>query len=537
MSSSSSQINITLSTKEQWRRNPYAPHLRRTFPQIYTGTRSYINKVLSRVDLLVQMPEVSVSSADELHVAFQPRDVITSMRSSATDECTIYTSASGYELRPTLIANDGDEGAGKVYKIIFDVKKDAVAGDYIGLLGMGTYYQDFVLISIDKNYKTNRIIVYRDKEELHDIISVFRNVATLSDYSSDTIQFIDGSSITPEDLNWYYNILSRPLEKSTIVWEGVKCPISLLTSDEDDTHVTKVNRPYVHFSVNINQPWEEETLLFIETKLNVYSIHCRIPPNCTSIGMPAVSTDSGLIVKFVSTHNRFVKMEVLAIDYPFRTSLSTASFGTATQVDDDDAFSSFQTMELEPVPDAIIPLPEIDSLDDFFGNGIDLVPGDIIESCIRVHSKQWIEGEMEERPPALSTLTQTNELNFQGLKNFSLHHEKSHFRPQRILTDSKSIVVLRGTWQQPVTLKEKSNHRMHVAYIFNDRVYKHKLKFKTSNIHGEPLSYFFELPGPLHMHFILTDAGRAYALNSIVVDTLKTPPAVSEDDEEWAALA
>lgn len=484
-----------------------------------------INRILSRVDFLTQTPEVSVSTTTELRVAFEPQDLQLSSRTTLTDECIIYTSNSGFRLRPTFIANDGDEGEGRVFKITFETKKNAIAGDYIGLLSTGTYFQEFVLVSIDKDYNTNRIVVYRDKEELRDIVTVFRDVSQLKNYASDSIQFIDGSNITPEELNWYYDILARPVKQSTVSWQGVKCPVVLLTSNEDDTHLTKIQRPYVHFSVNVDQPLEDETLLIIETKLNVYSIHCNIPPNCTSIGMPAVSNNSGLIIKFTSSYDRLMYMEILAIDYPFRTSLSSASPSTGVS---DDVF----------LPLNAIPLPDIEPLDDFFESNLDLVPDDIIESCIRVHAKQWIEGEMEEFPPNVKATVTSKDINFQGLQKFSLHYGTTASRLGRILTDNKSLLILQDIWSPAVMLKEKTKYRLQVAYVFDGRPHKYKLKFKTSNIHGEPISYLFELPGPLDMHLVLTDNNDAYSIDSVVLDTLKPAPPVDEDDdEEWAALA
>jgi len=549
MSTSAPQKLITLSTKAQWQRNPYMPHLRRTSPQIYTGSRDIVNKVLSRADFLLQTPETSVVTLDDFRIAFEPQDIQTSSRTTTTDECLIYTSASGFQLRPTFIANDGDDGQGKVFKITFETKKNAIAGDYIGLMNTTATFQDFILVTIDNDYRTTRIIVYRDKEELNDIVTVFRDVSRLSDYASDTIQFIDGTSITPEDLSWYYDMLVRPLEKSDLDWQGVKCPVSLLTSNEDDEQITKIWRPYVQFNVTVDQLLEEETLLFIETKRNVYSIHCRIPSNCTSIGLPAISNNSGLIVKFVSSADRIERMEVLAMDYPFRTSLSGAtawkittpsssssSSSSTSVVDDVPVLPSLEDLPLDDLPTYdMVPLEEIPSFEDIFGDDFGLNPEDIIQSCIRVHTKQWIEGEMEEHPPVIEKVVSSN-LNFQGLQKFSLHHGKTTSNIRTILTDGNSKIILRDIWSQPVILKEKSKHRLTVAYVLDGRRHKYKLKFKTSNIHGEHISYLFELPGPLHMHLVLVDHNNAYEIDSIVIDTLKAP-IQSDDDDEWASLA
>lgn len=496
-------MSISLQPTLAWIKGTHEPHLRRSQPnEVYSSRKETVMRVLSRIEYLREIRVETGSTLPAFEPDVMPEQFTVVNRRSSIDECDIYTSSTGYRFAETFHAGDD----------VFTLEKSKNMTDvYVGVMSTSDSEQVFMVAKVDivKNKLTaGEVIIYKDNEATQAVTTFLRDISSLPSYRSDAIRFFEGTTVTPEDLNWHYTELSRIFDSET-TWTGVKFPLRVSDYDDrDDTFVeTRILRPYVHMSMKYAapKPVDGKLILFVDTKHGVGSVHCEFPTEATSIGMPALGDNSGLIVRFHCVDSALTQVDVLAYNFPFWTPLSGA-------------------LPVEALPS----LPAIDDFDDDFLSFI----GDAIK---RQERKKWIDGELEEHPPSYAKL-QSAVLPFNDLSSFSLYKGKKEFTWSSIESNNRTALLLRQV--SGPRLRTKKKCRLVVAYVFDGVAHKHRLKFKTSNFDVDSLAYVFDLPGPIRLHLELTDAGQHhYAVAAIHIDTLAQKiVSIDDDDEAWLRL-
>lgn len=482
-------INLSV----DWTLEPHQVQLRRAYPnEVYSSRAAVAKKMLSRIEYLRQMGTAATSVLPSLEL----EGVSVTSKSSPVDECDFYVPSTALRLRENFAM-----GA-----FSFSLKKlKREQKSYVGVIETGEEQQTLIIF-FALNESIREIVVYRDKEDVRAVTTALRDITALSSYSSDAIRFIDNSVVTPEDLYWHYTEMKRKTDVS-VLWSGVKFPLRVGNSDDlDTTRVeTRIMRPYVHMTMTYELPVEVagKMTLFVDTKHGVSSVHCEFPTDAVSIGVPALGDNSVLIVLFHCSQSLLQKVEVVAYNFPFWTPLSGA-------------------LPLIDLPE----LPEIDDVDfsAFVG-----------EAIKRQQHKRWIDGELEESPPTFDFLLPAR-LPFGALASFSLFHGTEPFTWSSINADGQTLLVLSQVKAPKLRIKKK--WRFVCAYVLDGKAHKHHIKFKTTNVSGEPLVYSFNLPGPLRFWIELVDDGkRHYAVRTLYIDTLTKKEEVEDtDDDLWDRL-
>lgn len=483
---------INLSTT--WSIEPHDAHLRRAYPnEVYTNRAVTARRVLSRVAFLREIRTESESTLPPLEI--DDARIIT--KRTPVDECDIYTLA-----RPLRINTRFTIGS-----VLFSLKMNKnVENTYIGVLSTSEESQIFAVFNVF-NEQAREIVLYQDKEDVRAVTTIMRDISALPSFASDAIRFLDDSTVTPEELSWHYLEMKRKTDAS-VLWTGVKFPLRISEFDNvDATFVeTRIARPYVHMTMKYSTPVEVagKLSLLVDTKHGVTGVHCEFPLDATSIGVPALGENSVLIARFRCVQSFLHEVDVLAYNFPFWTPLSGAL----------------------PIVEEL-PLPALDDVDfsDFIGDAIR-----------RQARKRWIDGELEENAPVSDVLLPAR-FPFGALSSFSLFRGDEEVTWKSLASDGQTLLVLSRV--DAFKLRTKKKWRLVVAYVLDGKAYKHNIKFKTTNISGEPLAYGFDLPGPLRFHMELVDDGEHhYALKTLYIDTLTKQQVTedSDDDQLWERL-
>lgn len=483
---------MNMEPMRDWRAQQYAPFPRRT--NVFVGKQEIARRTMARLAILRSAPQVAVSELPELIMVEAPPDAaVGEFRKGHFDSSETYAFSS-----PAPLSNQNTFSyGGTLLSMAFPV--DFASGTYICALAVQDTYQDLLIVDVDENRLLSRMTLYRDGEEVASPVTLFRDVEKVREHAEDATTFIDGSTINAEDLLWHYSATVEVVARDSIPWVGVRCPISVRdargvvhgSSTPGVLDTTEIVLPYALLKLTFPQPpaIDETTVVLVETDQNLRSVVARIPLNCTSIGMPAVGDFSGLIVQFRVVDNLLQQISVLAFDFPFRTPLDQA-----------------------------LPLAAVASNQLFdFVHDDDLDIAHLAASIARQYHKTWIHAQPEEHLPVahhLSPLIPATS----PLTQFTLYLKK-----QQITIKQASYAGAKLVWTAPTTKvwAAKKKARLRVSYVLNKKAHKRKLKIKVSN-YEHPHSYLFELPGPLHLHFIFAPhSSGGYTLDTIIADPLK----------------
>ncbi len=490
----------------EWREASHVPHQRRASPNaIYASGQDLINATLTRIELLSASAPADVSDMPLLSIQnnfgmdFTPKSYKSPM--DAFDEYEIV-------LGPPMESELFVARNGTLPLLLNFPSQTEGEVSLAGVIEAGPDHLEMVFVGTDASRMINKIAVYREQFPLKSVLTTFREIDQAALYAEDAVRFIDGSTVSVDDLVWHYASTHAQVVRESLLWSGVMFPVRVLAQDghfvdsmERNVDLdTYIMRPHVSMTLAFKEPVyvDEEFVLLAETKYSLMSVVCRVPRNGVSIGMPVVGDYSGLLVRMHVSEGVLRKIDALAYDYPFRTSL------------------------LDATP--ALPSPNAD-LSFLFSD--ELESADLANSFARDDFKDWLEGDIEEYPPLISDSLQPTEPHGWPLSRFVLHYGPHSSSPATAEYDGYSTMTLRDPLPAGVLLPGKKKARMHVSYVLDHAPHKHRLKFRPSN-NTETRSHFFELPGPLHLRLVLEPVaeGTTHALKAVVVDTLRTlaPP-------------
>lgn len=496
-------VVVELRPSVSWLKGTHERHLRRTMPnEIFSSRHELVTRVLSRIEFLREVQGNPETDLPPFQPETVPADQVVVHKRSLIDECDIYSSASGYIFVLSFTAGE----------YIFNVTKGKGETEvYVGVLSTSNDDQMFIVarvVTSQNRMRANEVVIYRDRQQLNAVVTFMRELSDLNAYKTDEIKFFDGTIVSPDDLYWHFTHLLTAFDP-TFKWTGVRFPIRVTVHDDDDdtTVTTYIKRPYVHMIMKYATPVEVDgrLTLLIETKHGIDSVQVLFPRDEKSIGLPALSNGAGLIVLMHCQQSLLTQVEVLAYNYPFLTPLSGA------------------TLELN-----FDGLPAVDDNFDIFDDDVSFIS----EAIVRLDRKKWVDGELDELPSHATLKMQT--LPFNGLSILSLHLKENQVTWNKTEADGNTLFVLSDI--EAPALRMKTKYRFVVAYVLDGKPHKRSLKFKTSNIASEDVTYSFDLPGPVRLYMNLAVAGkRRYALRQLYIDTL-TKKEVEDDFEEWARL-
>lgn len=493
-----------------WRQSPHALHLRRQGPDVYTDKATMISLLLARVNALNAL---TLDEGDLPQVQMDVPALVVHRRRipKAILNAHMYASDS-VASNPLLFIYDD-----KLYSFEYEA---GVAATYVAVLATTSDHQDFMFIAISDKGQFAQISIVRDIEELPVNRAVFRDTARLDEYDHELVPLVDGSA---NDLRWHYDLISEMVSSDPNHWIGVRCPLRVRAASGfvDDTIegsllTTHIQLPYVHMKLMFQPPQPlpfDDVLIVVETKRGARSVLCELPAEGISIGVPATGDRNGLIARMHVTDSALTRVDVLAVDFPFRTPLSGAS-----------TLATFASS--------------------FFAQLADDDELNIAGALERDERKTWIEPDVEEHPPSIGTKIGCEWPAHTGLENFVLRYRSARTSQLPPSWHGDSVLVIDAG---EIVLPAKDKVRLHVSYVLDGRTHKHRLKLKTPRVVDGERAYFFELPGPLHLRLVATPRGQdSFAVSTLVVDTQRTQLSApsspllltssTSDDEDWAAL-
>lgn len=483
-----------------WRESPHALNKRRSDPDVYVDKASMISAIHAR---LIALNGSTNTEADLPLLQWQMP--ATEVRLRSNDKAMF----SAYIFPPSVAPNP--------IQFVYDDKPftldfaPGVSGTFVGVLDTTSTHQDLLIMTIDEKRVYTQAIVLRDFEALEVVTTVFRDLDRLDEHDNDVMPLVDGNA---NDLRWQYELFSTMLMQTPHQWIGVRCPVRVETAEgfvddtsEDAFMTTHIQRPYVHMRIVFRTPralHSNDVVLVVETKRSARSVHCEVPMNGTSIGVPAAGDSNGLIVRLHVSDSMLTQMDVLATDFPFRTPLggaiTLAMFAANLFTQDDDFLSAL----------------------------------DIAGALDRVERKSWIEPDVEEHPPRLEIKIGSEWPAHTGVSNFTLRYRRMRTSESPPDWHGNSTLVVDA---KNIVLPAKDKVRMHASYVFDGKPHKYRLKMKTPRTIDGERTYFFELPGPMHMRLVVSPLGQdAFSIKTLVLDTHRSPPPLTSDDENWAAL-
>lgn len=489
---------VQLQPLRKWRESSHVPHRRRASPnEMYTSGQDLINHALTRIALLHTSPVLDVPVLPVVAVENILSDTITTKSyQSPVDAVDEYEFLIGpLAEREVFFTRDGNVPV----LLNFPRQQDAEVS-LAGVIATTPVYQDTIFVDVNKLHVVTKISVYREYVALDVVKMAFRDVDRTAEHAEDAIRFIDGSTVGVEDLVWHYNFTTAQVVRESQLWAGMLFPVRIRDSnlqfvggDDPGTDLlTYIIRPYVAMTLKFRQPpiVDEEVVLLAETKYSILCVSCQVPATGVSIGVPVVGDYSGMIVRLHTEGSMLHQIDVLAYDYPFRTSLADA------------------------VP--LLPMVDIDFASLFAVDDLD--PVDIGSALARDARKDWIEGEAEESVALVGDKLESTTPRDWPLRRFLLRHRQDQIDARDARYEG-SVMVVRppALW-----LPAKKKARMHVSYVFDGSAHKRGLKFKLSN-NTDPRSYLFELPGPLHLRLVLApnEDASAHLLSEVFIDTLR----------------